>query len=259
MKQYKDASNLKARINIHEKFSINEEGWMEWFFKELPLKENCKVLELGCGDGSLWAKNYNKIPKGWEIYITDFSEGMLKDAKSNLKGKLKRFHFNVEDAENISYEDKTFDIVIANHMLYHLNDIEKALGEIKRVLKKDGYIFASTVGKSHMMEMRDFLSKVDEEILEVESFNLTNKFQIENGYDILSKVFKDVESKRYMDNLKITEEKALIDYIISMESDIVKRLNENKLIELEKILEKEKEEKGYIYITKDTGYFKGRK
>ncbi|GAA0127483.1 hypothetical protein UT300019_33880 [Clostridium sp. CTA-19] len=184
---------------------------------------------------------------------------MLKDAKSNLKGKLKRFHFNVEDAENISYEDKTFDIVIANHMLYHLNDIEKALGEIKRVLKKDGYIFASTVGKSHMMEMRDFLSKVDEEILEVESFNLTNKFQIENGYDILSKVFKDVESKRYMDNLKITEEKALIDYIISMESDIVKRLNENKLIELEKILEKEKEEKGYIYITKDTGYFKGRK
>ncbi|GAA0084958.1 MerR family transcriptional regulator [Clostridium sp. CTA-7] len=259
MKQYIDASNLKARINIHDKFSTNKEGWMEWFFKQLPLETNCKVLELGCGDGSLWAKNYEKIPKEWEIHITDFSEGMVEDAKLNLKANLDRFHFKVEDAENISYEEETFDIVIANHMLYHLNDMDKALSEMQRVLKKDGYIFISTVGENHMKEMREFLSMVDKEILEAESFNLTKKFQIENGLGILSKFFKDIECNLYIDNLKITEKEALFQYMLSMESDIVKKISENKLMKLDKLLEKECFDNGYIYISKHTGYFKGKK
>lgn len=259
MKQYKDASNLKARINIHDKFSTNKEGWMEWFFKKLPLASTCKILELGCGDGSLWVKNYKKIPKDWEIHITDFSEGMLEDAKSNIKDNFERFNFKVEDAENISYEDESFDIVIANHMLYHLKDIDKALKEMKRVLKKDGYIFISTVGQNHMKEMREFLSMVDKGILEVESFNLTKKFQIENGICILSKFFEDVQCNRYIDNLKITEKQALIEYILSMESTIVKKLSEKNLMKLDKILDRECLNKGYIYITKDTGYFKARR
>lgn len=259
IEQYKNASNLKARINIHDKFSHNKKGWMEWFFEELPLDKPCKILELGCGDASLWEKNYKKIPDNWEIYLTDFSEGMILDAQLNLDEKVKRFKFKNMNAEDISFNDETFDIVIANHMLYHVKDIEKALMEIKRVLKKDGYIYASTVGKKHMMEMREFLREIDKSILEAESFNLTDKFRLENGFEILSKFFKEVESKRYIDNLKITEEKALIDYIVSMESDIVRKLNDTKLETLKKILKKEKEHNKYIYISKDTGYFRGKK
>lgn len=259
MKQYIDGSNLKTRINIHDRFSTNREGWMEWFFKQLPLDKSCKVLELGCGDGSLWAKNDNKIPETWDIHITDFSKGMIEDAKLNLKGMLNRFHFKVEDGENISYGDETFDIVIANHMLYHLNDIDKGLTEMKRVLKKGGYIFISTVGENHMKEMREFLSMVDKKILEAESFNLTKKFQIENGLEILSKFFSDVVCNLYVDNLKITEKEALFQYILSMENDIVKKLSEDKLIKLNELLEKECMESGHIYITKHTGYFKGKK
>jgi DNA-binding transcriptional MerR regulator len=70
--QYENASNLRARIRIHELFSTNKYGWMEWFFDQLHLPEKVKILELGCGDASLWLKNLNKIPLSWEITLQIF-------------------------------------------------------------------------------------------------------------------------------------------------------------------------------------------
>ncbi|WP_027624733.1 MerR family transcriptional regulator [Clostridium lundense] len=259
IEQYKNSSNLRARINLHESFSINKEGWMPWFFKQLSLPNNINILELGCGDGSLWAKNLDKIPNGWNITLTDFSEGMLEDAKRNLGKCSNRFHFSVVDAENITYENESFDVVIANHMLYHLNDIDKALHEINRVLKKDGYFFASTVGKNHMKEMRDIIGLVDESILELEGFNLTKKFQLNNGIKILTPYFNEIYMKRYEDSLKVKRITPLIDYIFSMPGNVQERFNEYKFKKLEKTLEEIIQKKGYIYITKDTGFFTGRK
>ncbi|NMA58532.1 methyltransferase domain-containing protein [Clostridium cochlearium] len=259
IKQYKNASNLRARINLHQKFSTNKEGWMPWFFKNLPLNKKCKVLELGCGDGSLWKINYKYIPKNWDIYLTDFSKGMLEDAKKNLSKQKERFKFEIVDIEKIPYEDESFDVVIANHMLYHVENIDRAMIEVNRVLKKQGTFYASTVGKEHMKEMREFISKVDKSILHLESFTLTKKFQLENGKKILSKYFPYVDTKRYEDSLAIKEEEALLDYIFSMPGDIREKFDEEKLKKIQNMLQKEKYEKGYIYITKDTGFFKSKK
>lgn len=260
MDQYQNASNLRARINLHEKFSTNKEGWMPWFFKHIQGKKNCKILELGCGDGSLWLKNFNLIPDDWDIYLTDFSKGMLKDAIRNLGHNKNRFNFKVVDAKDISYEDETFDIVIANHMLYHLNDIDKALMEIKRVLKVDGHIYASTVGKDNMVEMRNIISTVDKDLLKIESFNLTKKFQLENGEHILSKYFSNIEIKIYEDSFKITEKEALLDYIFSIVPNIQQNFNKDMLVrKLEHLLSEQINQNGLIYIKKHTGFFKGVK
>lgn len=259
IKQYKNASNLRARINLHQKFSTNKEGWMPWFFKNLPLNKKCKVLELGCGDGSLWKINYKYIPENWDIYLTDFSKGMLEDAKKNLSKQKERFKFEIVDIEKIPYEDESFDVVIANHMLYHVENIDRAMIEVNRVLKKQGIFYASTVGKEHMKEMREFISKVDKSILHLESFTLTKKFQLENGKKILSKYFPYVDTRRYGDSLAIKEEEALLDYIFSMPGDIREKFDEEKLKKIQNMLQKEKYEKGYIYITKDTGFFKSKK
>ncbi|RXI45958.1 MerR family transcriptional regulator [Clostridium tetani] len=259
IEQYKNSSNLRARINLHQRFSTNKEGWMPWFFKNLPLNEECKVLELGCGDGSLWRINYNYIPKSWDIYLTDFSKGMLEDAKKNLVKQKERFKFEIVDVEKIPYEDESFDLVIANHMLYHVENIDRAMSEIKRVLKKDGVFYASTVGKEHMKEMREIISKVDKNILQVESFNLTEKFQLENGKKILNNWFPYVDIKKYEDSLTIKEEDALLDYIFSMPGNIREKFDGERLKKIQTILKKEKVQKGYIYITKDTGFFKSKK
>ncbi|MCR1973399.1 MerR family transcriptional regulator [Clostridium sporogenes] len=287
--QYENASNLRARIAIHELFSTNKEGWMPWFFKELKqelsmmssnyknynkkisneniselsnldLKQpNIKILELGCGDASLWNKNFNHIPSNWEITLTDFSDGMLKDAKKNLGEKRSRFNFKIVNAENIPFEEESFNVVIANHMLYHVPNINKALKEINRVLKSEGILFASTVGKNHMKEIREIISTFDIYSLTSESWEITDSFQLENGLKIVSEYFNMVELKRYKDNLKVTDPVYILDYIFSMPGNNEVNLSSKDLKKIYDYLEDDIKEKENIYITKDTGYFKGNK
>src|SRR3712207_554460 len=145
-------------------------------------------------------------------------------------------------------------------MLYHLNDIDKALMEIKRVLKVDGHIYASTVGKDNMVEMRNIISTVDKDLLKIESFNLTKKFQLENGEHILSKYFSNIEIKIYEDSFKITEKEALLYYIFSIVPNIQQNFNKDMLVrKLEHLLSEQINQNGLIYIKKHTGFFKGVK
>lgn len=257
--QYENASNLKARIRIHELFSTNKQGWMNWFFDQMQVPENAHILELGCGDGSLWEKNSNYIPSSWNITLTDFSNGMLEDAKKNLGVKSQRFKFQIIDAQNIPFESCSFNVVIANHMLYHVTDREKAFSEIHRVLKPNGYFYASTVGKNHMKEMREILSRFNSESITTKSWDSTESFQLENGLGQVSKWFKEVKLNRYNDSLVVTHPIPLIDYIFSMPGNTKEIFTDEKLQQLIDFLQKEIKETGGIYITKDTGFFQGRK
>ena len=85
-------------------------------------------------DGKLWFKNKENIDKNLDITLSDFSKSMLKIAKDKLKDVDYDFKYEEINVENIPYEDESFDIVIAEHMIYFAPDIEKALSEIKRVL-----------------------------------------------------------------------------------------------------------------------------
>ncbi len=242
--------------NYNEK--INNENISE--LSNLDLKQsNIKILELGCGDASLWNKNFNHIHSNWEITLTDFSEGMLKDAKKNLGEKKSRFNFKIVNAESIPFEEESFDVVIANHMLYHVPNINKALKEINRVLKSEGILFASTVGKNHMKEIREIISTFDIYNLTSESWEITDSFQLENGLKIVSEYFNMVELKRYKDNLKVTDPVYILDYIFSMPGNNKVNLSSKDLKKIYDYLEDNIKEKENIYITKDTGYFKGKK
>ena len=83
-KQYKDSSNLDARFRIHRLFSVNKYGWHPWIFDHFDLPARCRILELGCGPGYLWLGNLTRTPTGWQIVLSDFSEGMLDEARRNL-------------------------------------------------------------------------------------------------------------------------------------------------------------------------------
>ena len=52
-----------------------------------------KVLEIGCGDGTLWKENKDKLPENIEITLSDTSEGMLRDARRNVGIGDHRFRF----------------------------------------------------------------------------------------------------------------------------------------------------------------------
>lgn len=253
--QYRDSSNLDARVVIHQRFSTNSYGWFKWVFDTLlTLPDNAKILELGCGHALLWKENVNRIPAGWNITLSDLSSGMLDAAWRNLVVTGRAFKFEEIDAQSTPYDDETFDVVIANHMLYHVPDRSKAIGEIERVLKHDGYLIATTVGENHMKEMMDWYRQVH--ISKIwESF--ANPFTLENGLEQLRTFFAEIAISRYEDNLHVTEIEPIMAYIHS--GMRVSELSKEELAKLHQYLQMELTQKGKIFITKDSGLFKAIK
>ena len=212
--QYQDASNISARINLHSLYSQNTKGWFPWIFEQLELKPGMKVLELGCGDGTLWNVDRDKIPEQTEIVVSDISDGMLRDARRTIGADDSRFRFRVFDAGRIPYDEDSFDLVIANHVLFYCEDIPKVCKEVKRVLKPGGRFVCSTYGNDHMREVSELVQKFDDRIV-LAAKNLYERFGKENGEEILQKDFEKIEWRRYEDSLIVPEPEPLISYILS--------------------------------------------
>ena len=104
-----------------------------------PVVKAKTVLELATGTG-LIAKNI--VNAAVHIEATDASAEMILEAKrDNQSAKL---HFSVQDMFRLPYADKSFDVVIVSNALHIVPQPEKALQEIKRVLKDDGVLIAPT-------------------------------------------------------------------------------------------------------------------
>lgn len=250
--QYKDASALNARIQIH-RFSTNKQGWFGWVLDHINLPLHCEILDLGCGPGGLWKSKANLIPDGWHLTLTDISSGMLEEAKSNLAEVPHPFEFAVVDAKEIPFGDAQFDAVIANHMLYHVPDRSRALSEIRRVLKPGGALYASTVGIGHMRELQEICSRIDTRI-DLALDSVAKEFGLENGAPQLEQFFKDVKLHLYDDYLLVPEAKPVVDYLLST-SDCVPLLNEYGPDALTQAVEAELSRTGSIRISKKNGMF----
>jgi ubiquinone/menaquinone biosynthesis C-methylase UbiE len=253
--QYRDSSNLDARVEIHKRFSTNSYGWMHWVFDRLlALPANAKILELGCGPGYLWMENASRLPSTWDITLSDLSAGMIDSAWRNLVVTGRNYKFKEIDAQEIPFEDGTFDAVIANHMLYHVPDRPKALAEIRRVLKDNGKFMAATVGGNHLNEMGAWIRRAS---MEPRQGKFTQLFTLENGGDQLRAFFSNVTVDRYEDNLKVTEVAPLLDYVRSMIS--VEQLSIEELAKLDGEFQDMLTKDGEIFITKDSGLFEAKK
>lgn len=250
--QYKDASNLSARFQLHERFSTNKQGWHRWVFDQFDLPEECSILELGCGPGWLWLKNMDRVPDGWEIALSDLSPGMLREAQQNLGASHHRFAFQVIDAQSIPLSAGGFDAVIANHMLYHVPNTAKAFSEICRVLRRGGVLYASTVGRTHMRELGELVSMVGP-TADPWGGRAAESFLLENGLDQVSQWFTDVLLHRYEDALIITEAEPLIAYVLSTAAGSA--LAGDKLTQFIKLVEQELARDGAIRVAKDSGIF----
>ncbi|MCC6168610.1 MAG: class I SAM-dependent methyltransferase [Caldilineaceae bacterium] len=210
--QYRTPANLQARIQLHERFSTNPHRWPHWVFDHLQAPAGARLLEIGCGPGGLWAENRDRIPAGWHLLLTDLSPGMIQQAARALAGPANVL-FGVADAQALPFADSTFDLVIANHMLYHVPDRARALAEIRRVLRPDGRFYAATNGKNHMAKVRElaqqFAPQAENQVEQHE------RFTFEQGNEEIGRVFGTVNLHRYENRLMVTDADALADYMLS--------------------------------------------
>lgn len=262
--QYENANNISARIRLHKEFSTNKQGWFPWIYATgiLPLIQkkdvesshdggsHIEILELGCGEGSLWTENLHLLPENVHITVSDISEGMIRDIRRNL-GTDERFTYECFDCQHIPAQANTYDIVIANHVLFYCDDIAQACNEIKRVLKKDGIFLCSTYGTAHMQEITGLVQKFDSRII-LAAENLYERFGLDNGAEILAPYFTQVDMVRYVDAIVIDKADPLIEYILSCHG------NQNQYL-LDRYQDfrqyVKKQVKSQYHITKEAGYF----
>jgi len=93
------------------------------------------VLDVGCGTGVI---SLILSEMGHNVTGIDLSEGMLKRAKEKAYDQNLRAEFRLDDAENLSFENESFDAVINRHLLWTLLNPERAVAKWKRVLKPGG-------------------------------------------------------------------------------------------------------------------------
>lgn len=263
-RQYRDASNLNARIALHERSGTNAEGLHRWVFDQIELPAAARVLDLGCGPGRLWTENLDRLPDAWDVTLTDASPGMVREAENALTGSGPRLDFRVADAREIPFEDESFDAVVANHMLYHAPERPRAISEIARVLRPDGCLYAATNGGGSQREMGWMQKILDPSHPDENVSPAPLAFSLENGAAQLAGSFSEVSLRRYEDALVVTEVEPLVDYLLSgRASDVARETAADefgrRVAELEDELGRGLAARGGIRISKDAGTFVARK
>ena len=258
--QYKTAGNLNARIRLHALYSTNKYGWFAWAFDQFDLPQEARLLEVGCGPGTLWVENRERVPEGWDVTLTDLSPGMVEEAGSNLEGIGKHFTFQQADAMSLPFPHESFDAVLAMYMLYHVPDRDRGIAEMKRVLKQDGTLYVATLGEKHLYELYDLLHRFDPEAAARLPFGPPSPdamehrlgFVLETAGDEISRHFSHVELRRYEDALEVTEAGPLVDYILSSSGSV---FNDEQVARLTAFVQAELDRNGTIHIRKDNGLF----
>lgn len=133
-----------------------------------------QVLEIGCGRGQFAERMQAGL--GVDVLATDRSEAMVRATAAH------GVRAEVADADALPYADDSFDAVVAMWMLYHVPDLDRALTEIRRVLRPGGVLVAVTNGEQHTADLR----------AEVGLGPAVTQFMAEDGAEHLSRHFDEV-------------------------------------------------------------------
>jgi SAM-dependent methyltransferase len=212
--QYHDAGKLTARARLHQRYRTAAQPWFPWLASQIDWPSPAEVLEVGCGPGWMWIEAAQELPAGLRLMLSDLSPGMVEAARQRVSagGRLSAVTGTVADAQRLPFADGSFDVVVANHMLYHVPDPTLAVSELARVLRPDGWLLAAANGPGNLREVQEIRAQVFG--VPPES-RLDERFGSVSGVPMLSSSFARVEWRSYPDELRCTEPEDVIAYITS--------------------------------------------
>jgi len=188
---YATDEHLSVRYRTHELYSHPKIDFPRWVVDMLDWRGDEWVLDVGAGPGTYFDLIQERAPNGMHV-AGDLSYGMMQAARENSQAGYTQV-LNL-DVQNLPFPDQSFDVVLANHMLYHVPDIARAIQEIHRVLRPDGCLIAAT-NSEHTMPEFDTLARRACTLLgypKQEFKPVHVRFSLENGLVLLGHYFRAV-------------------------------------------------------------------
>jgi SAM-dependent methyltransferase len=249
--QYVNGDKLRARTQLHTKYATQSVPWQMWLQRLVAIPNGGGVLEVGCGTGLLWTIGWTDVESNFSLVLTDLSPGMVAEATPVVRRRILRVTGLAADAQALPFADNSFDIVIANQMLYHVPDPSRAVRELARVLRPGGVVMASTVGSRHLRELFRIEATVFGSTRVLRHHEV---FGAESGAQLLAEHFEDVVWHPYDDQLRCTDVEDVIDYVCSTPPG--EEATSDELAQLRRIIEVQMaEHDGVLVVNKDVGAF----
>jgi SAM-dependent methyltransferase len=249
--QYATGENLNARTQLHTKYQTATVSLHVWLRQRIEVPAHAAVLDVGCGTGLLWTQGATDMSNDFALTLTDLSPGMVSETLPKVAAFVTSVRALAADAQYLPFADSSFDVVVANQMLYHVPEPSRAIAEFARVLRPAGVVLTSTVGGGHLRELF---------VIEATVFGPTRRlrhhevFGPESGRELLLERFGDVEWHAYDDELHCTDAEDVVAYICSTppgedaSSDQVERLRSE-------VQRRMSENAGVLVIAKHVGAF----
>jgi SAM-dependent methyltransferase len=200
--EYADDSRLRRRAAAFTGVGSTEDARVR-IVAEVAAAQPERVLEVGCGWGEL--ADWIARDAGAEVIATDLSSHMVELARE--RGIAAR----IADVQDLPFTDGEFDVAVAAWMLYHVQDIDRGLGELARVLQPGGHLVALTNSKRHCEELFDLIAYPQERREWV--------FNAENGEEALRRHFGAVERRELVAVATVSDRATLVAYQRSMSMD----------------------------------------
>ena len=142
-REYEDESGLAARMAVQQ--SATGPDPYAVVFEAVSERTPGHVLEIGCGRGELAERMSRELKAS--VVAVDQSERMVELTAARGVEAI------VADAQDLPFHDGIFDCAVAAWMLYHVQDLEQALRELRRVLRPDGRLVAATSSERNLGEL----------------------------------------------------------------------------------------------------------
>lgn len=205
-----DGMLLDIRNYVHAKYAPPGKLWENKIYDSIDIKENDKLLDVGCGNASFWERHYAELPAGVELTLLDKRNTVSKDfiEKQNVK-------FVCDDICNMTYSSE-FNVILAKDMLYLVDDFDTCVVKISNALSTSGRLYGTCYSVNHMMEIYQALDKIG--IPSVHQ-NQYLQFNLENIKEKLGKYFSFIGIYPQEDSLIIKNINDALLFIMSYIAD----------------------------------------